>query len=34
MKGVMANIGAQLDSVPGLDVDRLNAVRERVAFRD
>jgi competence ComEA-like helix-hairpin-helix protein len=25
---------AALRSVPGLDVDRLNAVRERVAFRD
>ena len=25
---------AALHSVPGLDVDRLNAVRERVAFRD
>ena len=25
---------AGLHSVPGLDVDRLNAVRERVAFRD
>jgi len=25
---------AALRSVPGLDVDRLNAARERVAFRD
>ena len=25
---------AALHSVPGLDIDRLNAVRERVAFRD
>jgi competence ComEA-like helix-hairpin-helix protein len=25
---------AALRSVPGLDLDRLNAVRERVAFRD
>ena len=31
--GAFADFAA-LRSVPGLDVDRLNAVRERVAFRD
>jgi mono/diheme cytochrome c family protein len=32
-RGPFADFAA-LQAVPGLDVDRLNAVRERVAFRD